>query len=193
MQELKSCDWSTNDPMMLEYHNNEWGIPVHDDNLHFEFIILDAFQAGLSWRTVLHKRAEFRKVFANFNPKKIAKFDDDDVLRLMNNAGIIRNKQKIQAAIKNAKAFLEIQTEFGTFDKYIWQFVNGKTIVGKRKSLRELPAKTDASDRMSADLKKRGFAFVGSTICYAYMQAAGLVNDHLIDCHRYKQIKNNYK
>lgn len=164
------------------------GVPVHDDKLHFEYLLLDGFQAGLSWKTVLNKRENFRKAFANFDPVKIAKYTDKDKKRLMGNAGIIRNRLKINGAIKNAKAFLEIQKEFGSFDKYIWQFTNHGTRHNKFKELKELPAKTKESDKMSEDLKKRGFTFVGSTICYAYMQGAGMINDHVVDCFRYKEL-----
>lgn len=182
------CYWPGEDPFMLEYHDKEWGVPVHDDKLLFEYMILDAFQAGLSWRTVLHKRENFRKAFDNFNPKKIAKYGKKDYQRLLSDAGIIRNRAKINAAITNAERFLEIQKEFGSFDKYIWQFVSGKTKLNKFKKLSDIPAKSKESDEMSKDLIKRGFKFVGSTICYAFMQAAGIVNDHIIVCFRYKEI-----
>jgi DNA-3-methyladenine glycosylase I len=167
---------------MREYHDTEWGIPVHDDRKHFEFIVLDSFQAGLSWQTILNRRAGFRNAFAGFDPKKVAKFTDDHVAMLMEDEDIIRNRLKITGTIKNAQAFLEIQKEFGSFDAYIWQFTGGKTLDGKRKSMSEIPASTTESDAMSKDLKKRGFTFVGTTICYAYMQAAGIVNDHVQDC-----------
>lgn len=174
------------DDLMIKYHDTEWGRPVHDDRKHFEFLVLDAFQAGLSWRTILHKRENFRKAFSNFNPNIIAKYSEKKLQSLLQDAGIIRNRLKVYGTVKNAKAFLAIQKEFGSFDKYIWQFTGNKTILSRRKNFKEIPAKTKESDAMSADLKKRGFTFVGSTICYAYMQAAGLVNDHLVGCPRYK-------
>lgn len=187
---MKRCAWGTTDPMMIEYHDTEWGVPVHDDRKLFEFLILDGFQAGVSWSIVLHKRANFRKAFHNFDARKIAKYSAKDTKRLLADAGIIRNRLKIVAAISNAQCFLAVKKEFGTFDKYIWQFTGGKTIRNKWKSLKEIPATSKASDAMSADLKARGFKFVGSTICYAFMQAAGMVNDHTTQCFRYKQVAN---
>ena len=185
------CEWpgkEEKDRLMIEYHDNEWGTPTHDDKRLFEYLLLDTFQAGLSWRTILNKRENFRKAFDNFDPVKIAKYTEKDVKRLMNDAGIIRNKLKILGAIVNAKKFLEIQKEFGSFDRYIWQFTNHKTIKNKFKELRELLAKTKESDAMSSDMKKRGFKFVGSTICYAFMQGAGMVNDHVTTCFRHKEV-----
>jgi len=173
---------------MLAYHDKEWGVPLHDDRKLFEFIILDGMQAGLSWEIILKKRANMAKAFKNFEPKVVAKFSDKDVASLLSNEGIIRNRLKINAAITNAQKFLEVQEEFGKFDKYIWQFVDYKPIVHKFKKLSELPAKTDESDAMSKDLQTKGFKFVGSTICYAFMQAAGMVNDHSVDCFRYNEI-----
>lgn len=167
---------------MSRYHDEEWGVPLHDDRRHFEFLILDAFQAGLSWRTVLHKRENFRRAFSRFDPRRVARFGPRDAARLLKDAGIIRNRQKVRAAIQNARAFLVIQKEFGSFDRYVWQFTGGRTLRNGWRRLKELPARTPESDAMSKDLKRRGFSFVGSTICYAYMQAAGLVNDHLIGC-----------
>ena len=181
-KEIKRCWPMGDDPLMMAYHDTEWGRPVHDDKKHFEYLVLDAFQAGLSWRTVLHKRENFRRAFSNFNPNTIAKYDEKKVQSLLNNPGIIRNRLKIRGTVKNAKAFLQIQKEFGSFDKYIWQFTNNKVIRKKRRSFKDLPAKTKESDAMSVALKNRGMTFVGSTICYAYMQAAGLVNDHLTGC-----------
>lgn len=180
----KRCAWSGNDELMIKYHDEEWGIPVHDDRLLFEFIILEGAQAGLSWKTVLHKRENYRKAFDNFDAKKISNYNDEDVTRLLQNAGIIRNRLKIAATIQNAKAFLEVQKEFGSFDKYIWQFVSHKTITNKVQSIKDIPTKSKESDQMSKDLLKRGFKFVGSTICYAFMQAVGMVNDHEEDCFR---------
>jgi DNA-3-methyladenine glycosylase I len=180
---------------MIRYHDEEWGVPLHDDTRIFEFFVLDAFQAGLSWRTVLHKRKNFRRAFHHFDASLIARYDEADFIRLMSDAGIIRNKAKIRGTIINAGKFLEIQTEFGTFDRYIWQFTKGRTINNKLISLSSMPVKSPESDAMSKDLVSRGFKFAGSTICYAFMQAAGMVNDHLIGCHRYQFInsfeKNN--
>jgi DNA-3-methyladenine glycosylase I len=172
---------------MRRYHDEEWGVPVHDDNKHFEFLVLEMFQAGLSWLTVLRKRDAFRKAFAGFNPKVVATFDDGDTARLLADAGIIRNRLKIAAAINNAKRFLEIQKEFGRFDKYIWEFVSDEPVVNAWKDLSQIPPRTELSDRLSADLKKRGFKFVGSTIVYAHLQATGLVNDHITGCFLYSQ------
>jgi len=169
---------------MIEYHDKEWGVPLHHDRKLFEFLVLEGFQAGLSWRTILHKRENFREAFDNFDFNKVAKYNKRKINSLLKNAGIIRNKLKIEGAITNAKAFLQVRKEFGTFDKYIWNFVNGKPIQNKFKSLKELPAKTRLSDQISKDLKKRGFKFVGSTIVYAHMQATGMVNDHIVDCYR---------
>ncbi|MFA6570291.1 MAG: DNA-3-methyladenine glycosylase I [Bacteroidota bacterium] len=191
--ELTSCGWHRNNPRMIEYHDTEWGVPLHDDNKIFEFIILDAFQAGLNWSIILNKRENFRKAFDNFNPEKIAKYKEAKIEKLLADSGIIRNKLKINATVQNAKMFLLVQKEFGTFDRYIWQFTGGKTIHNKWKDLTELPARSPESDAMSKDLQKRGFKFVGSTICYAFMQAAGMVNDHTIKCFRYKEILNILK
>ena len=182
------CAWPSNDPLMLRYHDLEWGVPVHDDRKHFEFLILEGAQAGLSWRTVLHKRDGYRKAFANFDPRRVARFDARRVKTLMLNAGIIRNRLKIESTISNARAFLEIQKEFGSFDRYVWRFVGGRPIVNRWKTLRELPASTPESDVLSADLKKRGFRFVGSTIIYAHMQATGMVNDHPVGCYRHREL-----
>lgn len=175
------------DPLMIKYHDHEWGRPTHSDRLLFMALVLDGAQAGLSWSTVLKKRANYKKAFDNFDPVKIAKYTKKDIKRLLNNPGIIRNKLKIESAINNARAFLKVKKEFGSFDKYIWSFVNHKPIKNKFKKMSDLPARTLVSDRMSEDLKKRGFKFVGSTICYAFMQAEGLVNDHTVDCFCYKK------
>jgi DNA-3-methyladenine glycosylase I len=185
-KELVRCPWCLSSPLMIEYHDKEWGVPVHDDELHFEYIVLDSFQAGLSWSTILNKRENFRKAFDGFDVRKISRYTERKVEKLMNDPGIIRNRLKIAATITNAKAFLKVQDEFGSFDKYIWQFANEKK-AGPKKTQRQIPARTPASDRMSEDLYSRGFKFVGSTICYAYMQAAGMVNDHLSSCHRFKR------
>ena len=182
------CPWPSEDKLMIKYHDKEWGVPLHNDRKLFEFLILEGFQAGLSWRTILHKRENFRKAFDNFDFNKVAKYDKRKINSLLKNTGIIRNKLKIESAIANAKAFLRVKKEFGTFDKYIWSFVNGKPIQNKFKSLRQLPARTDLSDKISDDLKKRGFKFVGSTIVYAHMQATGMVNDHVVSCFRDKEI-----
>jgi DNA-3-methyladenine glycosylase I len=183
----KSCGWPGDDELMIEYHDTEWGTPVHDDRKLFEFLMLDVAQAGLSWRTVLNKRQNYRKAFDNFDPAKIARYNERKITSLLNNPGIIRNRLKIEAVITNARAVLEIQKEFGSFDAYIWQFVSGATIRNCWKSLKEIPSTSPESDAMSNGLKRRGFKFVGSTICYAFMQSAGLVNDHLIHCFRYTQ------
>jgi DNA-3-methyladenine glycosylase I len=185
----KTCLWPGQDELMIVYHDKEWGTPVHDDKKHFEFLVLDCFQAGLSWKTILHRRENFRKAFADFNAEKVAKFTQDKVEKLLKDEGIIRNRLKVEGTVKNAKAFLKVQEEHGSFDKYIWQFTNYKTIVNKHKNHKHVPPNSKESDAMSKELKKLGFTFVGTTICYAYMQAAGMVNDHLIDCHRYKHCK----
>jgi DNA-3-methyladenine glycosylase I len=182
------CGWSGSDPLYVDYHDNEWGVPVHNDRLLFEFLILEGAQAGLSWITVLKKRDNYRKAFDNFEPEKVARYNTPKVEKLLLNEGIIRNRLKIESAITNAKAFLKTQKEFGSFDKYIWQFVNYKPIINSWNSLKEIPAKTKESDLMSKDLKKRGFKFIGSTICYAFMQAVGMVNDHTTGCFRYKEL-----
>lgn len=181
----KRCAWLNDNPLMIEYHDKEWGVPVHDDKKLFEFLILEGAQAGLTWQTVLNKRGNYRKALSGFDPAKIARYGNKDVKRLLGNPGIIRNRLKIAATILNAKKFLEIQKEFGSFDTYIWQFVNFKPIKNKFKSLSEIPSTTKESDAMSKDLLKRGFKFVGSTICYAFMQAVGMVNDHETNCFRY--------
>jgi len=185
----KRCDWCGTEPIYVDYHDKDWGVPVHDDRLHFEMIILDGAQAGLSWITILKRRESYRKAFDNFDVLKVSRYSEKKIEKLLTNPGIIRNRLKVNSAVQNAKSFLTIQKEFGSFDKYIWQFVNHRTIQNKWKKMSDLPAKTAESDAMSKDLKKRGFSFVGSTICYAYMQAAGLVNDHTLDCFRYKEVK----
>ena len=185
---LKRC-WNIDNPLYIRYHDEEWGVPVHEDNKLFEFLVLDCFQAGLSWLIILKKRDAFRKAFDNFDPKKVAKYTEKDVECLVKDTNIVRNRNKILATINNARCFLEVQKEFGCFDTYIWQFVNGGTIQNSFVQLSDMPAESDESKAMSKDLKKRGFQFVGPTICYAFMQAAGLVNDHLINCFRYNQIK----
>ena len=191
-KKIKRCPWPGDKPNDVAYHDNEWGVPLHDDRKLFEFMLLDAFQAGLSWSTIINKRENFRKAFDNFEPAIIAKYDEKKVEQLLNDAGIIRNRLKIRSSISNAKLFLEIQKEFGSFDKYIWQFTGGKTLVNSWERLEQIPVSTAESDAMSKDLKKRGFKFVGTTICYAFMQAAGMVNDHLISCYRYEEITDLY-
>jgi len=184
-KELKRCPWPIDDPLMIEYHDREWGVPLHDDQKIFELIVLEGMQAGLSWLTVLRKRENFRKAFKNFDPRLVAKFTNRDLERLLRDTGIIRNRQKLEAAITNARAFLAVQKEFGTFDKYMWQFVGGKPIRHRFRSLSQLQATSPESDRFSKDLKRRGFKFVGSTIVYAHMQATGMINDHLVGCFCY--------
>jgi DNA-3-methyladenine glycosylase I len=184
----KRCDWPGENPLMVAYHDKEWGAPVHDDRTLFEFLILEGAQAGLTWQTVLNKRENYRRAFHGFNPTKIAHYGRNDVKRLLSDAGIIRNRLKIEATIINAKKFLEIQKEFGSFDAYIWQFVGHKPIKHRFKSLSEIPPTTKESDAMSKDLSKRGFKFVGPTICYAFMEAVGMVNDHLVKCFRYHSV-----
>jgi DNA-3-methyladenine glycosylase I len=183
------CPWCLKFEEYIQYHDEEWGNPVHDDRIHFEFLILEGAQAGLSWSTILKKRNGYRKAFADFDPQKVARFTKRRVEKLLLDPSIIRNRLKVNAAVNNAKRFLEVQREFGTFDKYIWQFVGGKPIVNKRKTLKDIPATTKESDALSAGLIKRGFKFVGSTVIYAHMQACGLVNDHLVDCWRYKKTR----
>lgn len=184
----RTCSWPTSDPLLMKYHDSEWGVPVHDDRKLFEFLILEGFQAGLSWLTILRKREHFRKAFDGFDFKKVAAYDKKKITSLLDDAGIIRNKMKIAGAVTNAKAFLEVRKEFGTFDKYIWGFIGDQTVHNGFNALSELPAKTELSDRISMDLKKRGFTFVGSTIVYAHMQATGMVNDHIRNCFRYKEL-----
>jgi DNA-3-methyladenine glycosylase I len=185
----KRCAWPGEDQLMIEYHDREWGVPVHDDRKHFEFLILEGAQAGLSWKTILYKREGYRRAFAEFDPAKVARFTGKRVDKLLLDASIIRNRQKIEAAIKNARAFLKVQDEFGSFDAYAWRFVNGRPIVNKRKATGQVPATTPQSDAFSKDLKARGFGFVGSTVIYAHMQAVGMVNDHVVHCHRYTAVQ----
>jgi DNA-3-methyladenine glycosylase I len=186
------CRWATSE-VNTPYHDEEWGVPVHDDNTWFEFLILEGAQAGLSWDTVLKKRPRYREVFANFDPKKVARYDAKKIKALLNDPGIIRNRLKIAATIGNARAFLQTQKEFGSFDAYVWRFVNGKPKTNAWKAHQKLPARSAESDALSKDLQRRGFGFVGSTICYALMQATGLVNDHMVDCFRYAEIARSAK
>lgn len=184
---IERCPWPGTDPIYVAYHDTEWGVPVHDDRRIFEFLILEGMQAGLSWITILKKRENFRAAFDNFDAEKVARYNARKIERLLQNPGIIRNRLKVNAAVTNAKAFLKVQEAFGTFDAYVWQFVGGQPKVNAWRTLKDVPAKTVESDAMSKDLLKRGFKFVGSTICYAHMQAAGMVNDHLVSCFRYAE------
>ncbi len=188
---MKRCEWANSNALLKKYHDKEWGTPEHNDQMLFEFLVLEGMQAGLSWNTILQKRGNFRKAFDNFDYNKISFYDEQKIEKLLENKGIIRNRLKIQSIITNAKAFIKIQKEFGSFDKYIWNFVNQKTINNAWKSLDELPSHTILSEKISKDLKKHGFKYVGSTIVYAFMQAVGLVNDHTIYCFRFKEIKNS--
>jgi len=188
LKERVRCAWCLKFDQYVEYHDKEWGVPVHDDSVHYEFLILEGAQAGLSWSTILKKREGYRKAFADFDPQKVARFTDSRIEKILQNPEIVRNRLKVKAAVNNAKRFLEVQKEFGNFDEYIWSFVNGKPIVNKWKTLKEVPATTKESDALSKDLIKRGFKFVGSTVIYAHMQACGLVNDHLTDCWRYARV-----
>jgi len=181
------CAWATTE-LGIAYHDREWGVPQHDDRVLFEFLILEGAQAGLSWETILKKRENYRKAFADFDPAKVARFDEKKVAKLLADPGIVRNKLKVAGAVRNANAFLAVQKEFGSFDAYVWRFVGGKPMVNKRASLKDVPARTAESDAMSKDLLRRGFTFVGSTICYAFMQAVGMVNDHDVRCFRYSRV-----
>jgi DNA-3-methyladenine glycosylase I len=182
------CGWAKS-PLMMEYHDREWGVPLHDDRKLFEFLVLDAAQAGLSWETILNKRENYRRAFDNFEPQVVARYDSKKIKSLLNDAGIVRNRLKIESVVKNAKAFLAVREEFGSFDHYIWEFVGGRPKRNEWLTIRDVPARTPESDAMSKDLRARGFSFVGSTICYAFMQAAGMVNDHTTDCFRYRSLR----
>lgn len=188
--DMKRCEWANANILEQEYHDREWGVPVHDDRLLFEFLILEGAQAGLSWSTILNKREGYREAFDNFDPEKVAGYDENKIAVLLLNPKIVRNKLKVNAAVGNAKAYLAIQDEFGSFDKFIWRFVGGKSVQNSWHHFSEIPVSTPESSAMSKDLKKRGFKFVGPTICYAFMQAVGMVNDHTIDCYMYSQIKD---
>ncbi len=189
MEEKNRCSWCLGFDQYIQYHDREWGVPVHDDRVHFEFLILEGAQAGLSWSMILKKREGYRKSFADFDPAKVARFTSSKIEKLLQNPGIVRNKLKVNAAVNNAKRFLEVQKEFGSFDHYIWGFVNGKPIVNSWRSMKKVPATSRESDALSKDLIQRGFKFVGSTVIYAHMQACGLVNDHMVDCFRYQEVK----
>jgi DNA-3-methyladenine glycosylase I len=187
---MKRCEWVNEaDPLMVEYHDREWGVPVHDDRKHFEFLVLEAAQAGLSWSTVLKKREGYRRAFSDFDPAKVGRYTEKRIETLTQDASIIRNRMKIAAAVKNARQFLAVQEEFGSFDAYAWRFVDGQPVVNRRKSLKDIPPTSPQSDAFSKDLKSRGFSFVGSTVIYAHMQAIGMVNDHLITCFRYREVQ----
>jgi DNA-3-methyladenine glycosylase I len=186
---LRRCPWATSDPIYVRYHDEEWGVPLHDDRMLFEFLVLEGAQAGLNWLMILNKRDNYRKAFGQFDPRKVARYGEPQIRRLLNNEGIVRNRLKIESAIQNARAFLRVQEEFGSFDEYIWRFVDGKPIVNRWKSDGEIPAKTPLSQTISRDLIQRGFRFVGPTIVYAHMQATGLVQDHLTSCFRYQDLQ----
>lgn len=193
MGEPTRCGWAgLGDPVYRDYHDKEWGVPVHDDRVMFEFLVLEGAQAGLSWGTILNKRENFRRAFAKFDPAEVARFDRRAVRRLLSDPGIVRNRLKISSSIQNAKVFMEVQTEFGSFDSYIWQFVGGRVKTNRWQSMKEIPAATPESKAMSEDLKSRGFRFVGPTICYAHMQATGMVNDHIVSCFRYGELLSRY-
>lgn len=187
MRPKQRCPWAGTDPLMIAYHDNEWGRPVHDDRTLFEFLILEGAQAGLSWMTILRKRAAYRRAFRRFNPRVVARYTSKDVRLLLSNPGIVRNRLKLAGAVTNAQAFLRIEKEFGSFDRYVWRFVDDRTIRRRRRSIKEIPAQTSESDALSADLKRRGFTFVGSTICYAFMQAVGMVDDHVAGCYLHRR------
>lgn len=188
MKRLKRCDWPGEDPEYIKYHDEEWGVPVHDDRKHFEFLILEGAQAGLSWITILRRREGYKKAYDNFDPKKAARYDESKIQSLIKDKAIIRNKLKIRSSVKNAQVFLDIQEEFGSFDTYIWRFVDGNPVTNSPKDMSEVPATSLLSDAVSKDLKKRGMSFVGSTIIYAHLQATGVINDHVINCFRYNEI-----
>lgn len=181
------CEWCLSDPIYIRYHDEEWGIPVHNDKIHFEFLVLESAQAGLSWITILKRRDGYKKAYDEFDVEKISKYDRKKIEELLNNKDIIRNKKKIESSIANAKAFIGIQKEFDSFDNYIWSFTNGKPIINSYKNIEDIPAKTELSEKISKDLKKRGFSFLGPTIVYSYLQAVGIINDHVVDCFRYKE------
>jgi DNA-3-methyladenine glycosylase I len=185
---MRRCEWAGSDPLYVAYHDREWGVPLHDDRRLFEMLVLEGAQAGLSWITILRKREAYRRAFDRFDPRKVARYDARKVRSLLADSGIVRNRLKVQSAIKNARAFLDVVDEHGSFDAYIWQFVGGRPRRNGWRGLKEIPARTEESDAMSKDLRKRGFSFVGSTICYAFMQATGMVNDHVVDCFRYESL-----
>jgi len=187
---VRRCPWAGEDPLNVRYHDEEWGVPVHEDHTLFEFLILEGAQAGLSWRTILAKRDRYRTVFRRFDPGVVARFGEADVERLLSDPGIVRNRLKIESAVSNARSFLDVRAEFGSFDRYVWSFVGGRPRLGRRRRQEDVPTRTPESDALSRDLRRRGFRFVGSTICYAFMQAVGLVNDHLLSCFRYAELRS---
>jgi DNA-3-methyladenine glycosylase I len=191
LREKTRCPWPVNDPLYIEYHDKEWGTPVHDERRHFEFLVLETMQAGLSWHIILKKRENFRKAFDGFDPRRVAKYGEKKIRSLLEDPGIIRNRLKIRAAVNNAIRFIEVQKEFGSFDAYLWGFVNGKPVRNRRRRLRDLPPRTPLSDRVSLDLKKRGFRFTGTTVVYAHLQAVGVVNDHLVTCFRHRELSGS--
>jgi DNA-3-methyladenine glycosylase I len=190
---MKRCPWQTTNELYLKYHDEEWGTPVHDENKHFEFLVLESAQAGLSWSTILMKRENYRKAYDQFDPVKVSKYNERKIKELLSNAGIVRNRRKIEASINNAQCFRAVQKEFGSFDRYIWGFVNGQPVINRWKKISEIPARASLSDQISKDLIHRGFGFVGSTIIYAHLQAIGIVNDHIVTCFRYKELCSQYK
>ena len=185
---MERCPWPGSDPLYVRYHDQEWGVPVHDDRKHFEFLVLESAQAGLSWITILRRRENYRAAYARFDPRQVAAYGADQIATLLDNAGIIRNRKKIEASVNNARLFLEIQEEFGSFDRYLWAFVDNKPVINRWTELAEIPANTELSDRVSKDLRERGFRFIGTTTIYSHLQAAGVVNDHLMGCFRYRQL-----
>jgi DNA-3-methyladenine glycosylase I len=185
---MDRCPWAGDDPLYLNYHDNEWGVPVHDDRKHFEFLVLESAQAGLSWITILRRRENYRTAYSNFDPRAVSNFKEADITKMLNNPGIIRNRKKIETSVNNAKRFLEIKEEYGSFDSYLWGFIGGKPVVNRLKSVSEIPAKTELSEKISSNLKNRGFKFIGPTIIYAHLQAVGLVNDHIVSCFRFHEI-----
>ncbi len=186
---MERCPWPGTDELYIRYHDEEWGVPVHDDLTHFEFLVLESAQAGLSWLTILRRRENYRTAYHHFDPHRVASFTDEDLTRLLGDAGIIRNRLKIKSSIGNARRFLEVQKEFGSFDRYLWSFVDGKTVVNHWEDISQIPPKTELSDQVSKDLKKRGFSFVGSTIIYSHLQAVGVVNDHIVSCFRHMEVQ----
>lgn len=189
---VKRCDWCGTDPLYVKYHDEEWGVPVHDDRKHYEFLVLEGAQAGLSWITILKRREGYRSAFDNFDPEEVARYNENKIQKLLQDEGIIRNRQKVRSAVNNARRFLDVQNEFGSFDRYIWSFVDGKPSINRFKTMADIPAETPLSVELSKDLKKRGFSFVGPTIMYAHMQAIGMVNDHIVDCFRYRELVDAY-
>jgi DNA-3-methyladenine glycosylase I len=189
MENVTRCAWAAGSDLLTAYHDEEWGVPLHDDRALFEFLILEGAQAGLSWSTILNKRPAYRAAFDRFDPRKVARYDEAKIAALLEDSGIVRNRLKVRAAVRNAQAFLALQKEFGSFDTYVWKFTGGRPMQNRRRRLQEVPARTAESDAMSKDLIKRGFTFVGSTICYAFMQATGMVNDHVVDCFRHKELR----